>query len=62
MTLGLCLARSFGLFEARPNEFRSFGNLRGSQEIRVVRVAACAGRCWEWAACSGAGIEVDVSG
>jgi hypothetical protein len=28
----------------------SFRNLHGSQRIRVIGAAACAGRCWEWAA------------
>src|SRR5262249_58774432 len=36
------------------DEKGSFRNLRGSQEIRVVREAACGGS-WAWAACSAAG-------
>jgi len=41
--------------EFKQKDLWSFRNLHGSQEIRVIREAACAGRSWEWAACSAAG-------
>ena len=39
----------------RASKNRSFRNLRGSEGVWAMREAACAGRSWEWAACSAAG-------